>query len=1404
MKPRRSLRTLALIGLLASVAPIANSLPPLSSAHAAAGNITGTVYNDKNSNGSNDGSDTGVAGVSVSAYDSAGTAVGTTTTAANGTYTLAVSSATTTAVRIEFTTPTGYQPSFSGSGNATSIQFTTIGSSGVDYAVERPGEFCSNNPGVAAICLRPGTTSLATSSGLTTIARMNSWTSRDSVTSITSHAQTGAMWGLAFDSVHQVMFSAAVLRRHAGLGPKGIAGIYAVNPDSPGVIASWDLSQAPYNLVFSSDNSAFTDASRGLVDSTYESVDATAYSNVGKVGIGDIDVSMDGSFLYVTNLYEKKIHRIAVSYAAGVPQLGSVTSFALPGSICTGSDTARLWAVKYEVDTDSILAGVECSNEGLTPSLTVTPSASTTMTSGGKILRLAPSTSTWTTVTDVDLDYVRGIEIDYSTNPGDSCSRADLTKSTPSGKACLRGKWHAWTDNYAKLVDGSAVNGALQMFDGVFNLPNSGNFAIVRKLWWPQPILADIEVLPDGSLVVGVMDRFGMQMGSNNREPISSSNYATGYVAGDMLILCPSGGTFVQNNADGCTPASGDDTYMMELGGVSGRQSYHEVFDDNFDNGSRPGNSGNAHQELTIGGLAFNRARYELAVTSMDPDGQFFTGGVRFLDVNPLSATMGHPVSSPSSPGLVFTGNGDPAFEGDSTQDWKYSFMKSTSMGDLELLCESAPLQIGNYVWIDADRDGIQDAGETPVAGVTVRLYNASGALVGTAITDAQGRYYFSSNVSEAAAGNGDNVGGGLVANATFTLKLNNSANYASGGPLAGYSMTGVDQTNSATLLDDSIDSDASKTSWMPEIAVAAHLPGANDHTFDVGFNTTTAPVSLGNYVWYDENSDGLQTAGESPVAGVTMTLTDLSGNPVIDVSGSAVGPTTTDAAGHYMFSNLHPGSYKVVITYPTGMQATTANVGSDTSIDSSSTSATSAMIPAGGQDLTLDFGIVPTNGWNAYNATTTTTSTTVVGGGGSGSTSTTVVGGGSSSGSTSTTVAGSGSGTTTSTVSATTTSSIAPATVVPGGVSVGNLVWIDLNKDGIQDVGEPGITGVKLVLRDIAGRVVTDLDGKTVGPTYTDANGFYYFSNLPVGQYEVSITYPLGYTPTKTGSGTTATDSSTDSAISKSLPTPGMKDYTLDFGVIVSAVIQEQVWIDTNGDGLLTNGEKLVPGADVIILNPDGTPAKNLRGDPVTPVQTQADGSFTFKDLVPGQYKVVVVYPDGFKSTVTGSSSETFTTSAVVPPSAVAQSKGTATSTPKQTVARKVTPVVSIGNLVWFDTNKDGFQDPTEKGVAGAVLSVFKADGSTRAKDVNGRTVSSQRTSSNGRFLFTNLPPGAYVVKIVYPSGYRATVAKSFGRAKNSSTDVSKSLNLSAGESDMTLDFGLIREPLRRLPATL
>jgi hypothetical protein len=234
--------------------------------------------------------------------------------------------------------------------------------------------------------------------------------------------------------------------------------------------------------------------------------------------------------------------------------------------------------------------------------------------------------------------------------------------------------------------------------------------------------------------------------------------------------------------------------------------------------------------------------------------------------------------------------------------------------------------------------------------------------------------------------------------------------------------------------------------------------------------------------VWFDTDRDGVQDAGETGIAGVTMSITKADGSAVTDVFGNAVKTTTTDANGNYVFANLPVGSYKVSVVAPTGYVATTALVGSDRAMDSSTGTATSANLDTdGASDLTLDFGFV-----------------------------------------------------------------------VPS-VSVGNLVWIDTDRDGIKDAGESGIAGVTLSITKADGSAVTDVFGNAVTTTTTDVKGKYLFANLPVGSYKVTITSPSGYVATTALAGSDRTvDSSTGTATSVSLTTDGASDLTLDFGFVV------------------------------------------------------------------------------------------------------------------------------------------------------------------------------------------------------------------------------------------------------------
>jgi hypothetical protein len=134
------------------------------------------------------------------------------------------------------------------------------------------------------------------------------------------------------------------------------------------------------------------------------------------------------------------------------------------------------------------------------------------------------------------------------------------------------------------------------------------------------------------------------------------------------------------------------------------------------------------------------------------------------------------------------------------------------------LLCASQPIEVGNRFWNDIDKDGIQDAGEPVLTGITVELWKG-GVKVETKITDIiTGEYYFS----------------GLVANSIdYEIRVPNINGVSKQTQLAGLMLT---TTKAGT--NNEIDSDAivSETNTYASISFSTGNAGENDHTLDAGF----------------------------------------------------------------------------------------------------------------------------------------------------------------------------------------------------------------------------------------------------------------------------------------------------------------------------------------------------------------------------------------------------------------------------------------------------------------------------------------------------------------------------------------------------------------------------------------
>ncbi|MEO1575897.1 MAG: SdrD B-like domain-containing protein, partial [Pseudomonadota bacterium] len=191
----------------------------------------------------------------------------------------------------------------------------------------------------------------------------------------------------------------------------------------------------------------------------------------------------------------------------------------------------------------------------------------------------------------------------------------------------------------------------------------------------------------------------------------------------------------------------------------------------------------------------------------------------------------------------------------------------------------------------------------------------------------------------------------------------------------------------------------------------------------------------------------------------------------------------------------------------------------------------------------------------------------------------------------------------------------------------LGDRVWEDLDADGVQDVGEPGIAGVSVALLDCAGRAVTDERGAARQAT-TDADGYFLFGDMPTGCYRVAVNIDDAWSFTAHGVALESLDSDIRPDLGTSdavqLDASGAR-FDVDAGLYRTARVGDWVWFDDNADGVQNVGESGVAGIEVLLLTADGVPTGDV-------VKTDENGYFEFAGLVPGDYRVQYVVPAPYR----------------------------------------------------------------------------------------------------------------------------------------------------------------------------
>jgi len=1370
-----------------------------------AGNdLGGNVFRDYNADGVDAGiNEPPVSGITVHAYDEDNNLVASTILQPDGSYNFPGIFVANSDIRLEFDNfPVYLQSSSAGTNSGTQTQIHTASTCTADLALANPVEYCQADPDMAASTYVRGNQT----SGRNTVYRTSYDVSTTGNTPVATDSVVGSVWGLAYDSGKEALFTASFLKRHAGFGPGDHDAIYVTDLSGGANTTSvfLEFEAAGIGIDVGDDTVALA---RDLGAPGTPTRDIAAYTKVGKQSFGDIDFDETNNTLWVMNLFDRRLY--------GISNIDLATPPAIEDFLRDSNND-----LGFLVDT---VDGITCTDGVLRPfALKI---------KDNKLY--AGATCTAELVDDVNNLSIHVLEMDLdNTALGFQLILSESIDETRDKLAFgIDLEWNSWA--------------ATDLIPGPAGYPRVS----------PAPWLMDIEFDNDGSMILAIGDRHGHLMAQGEFFPNATNNTlyngATD-VLGDIYRVCHINGIYVLEGQPGC--ANNNPRPVTEDGGNAGVGSRGPSGGEYYVGDWGPTDADH-YAETLAGGLAMLPGSDQVAMVALDAGG-FNSGGISWLFNADGTRSGGR--------NIYFTPG--------SELPTPPTFGKSGGMGDIEILCDDPPIEIGNRVWNDSDADGVQDPDELPISGVEVQLYEwnddgdgiyqagelgaavMQGGSPVTATTSATGEYYFGQRSGDPSLGFVGDMG--LSTNTKYIVAINTTQNALLNTPEISPVTTNVaggtdGETNASTstATNDKHDSDGIE-GVETNLVIAPLMTGAvgeNDHTYDFGFYPL---VSLGSTVWEDLNGDGTQDSGETPILNAKVTLlnddgTDFDNDP--GTPGVQVLEVFTDGDGQYNFNDLPPGDYRVEVDLstvvngsdliPTPMQVAdpdAAGPGQDNNTDSNVDLAfdanTSDQIHTSGI-ITLVGGAEPTG------------ETDPIGAGGADQPNQGL--------------------TTTNDPDNSGNMTVDFGFVRP--VSVGSTVWKDLDADGVQDASEPAITGATVTLLNADGTVF-DSDIYTAGvqalTDITDADGQYNFDMLPAGDYRIQVnlatatnpnassfipTPPQITDPDAAGPGQdNNTDSNIDAAFDTNTndqihtsgvvsltasgeptgetdpigaggadqPNQGLTpsndpdangNMTVDFGFIEPVSIGSTVWFDSDGDGIQDVTEPAIVGVTVTLLNANGTVYDS---DPVTAgIQaltdiTDGDGQYNFNGLPEGDYRVQVDLNTA-TSHIGGSLQPTPTQVADPDAAGPGQDNNTDSNVdnaapghnpagniyqsgivtlslggeptgetdpigaggadqPNQTALQPdnngnmtvdfgfIAPV-SLGSTIWEDTDADGVQDAAEPAIIGATVTLLNANGTVYDSNPNvaGIQALTDVTDADGQYNFDGLPPGDYRVQV-------------------------------------------------------
>ena len=359
---------------------------------------------------------------------------------------------------------------------------------------------------------------------------------------------------------------------------------------------------------------------------------------------------------------------------------------------------------------------------------------------------------------------------------------------------------------------------------------------------------------------------------------------------------------------------------------------------------------------------------------------------------------------------------------------------------------------------------------------------------------------------------------------------------------------------------------------------------------------------------------------------------------------------------------------------------------------------------------------------------------------------------------------------------------------------SFSDFVWEDKDGDGIQELGEPGIQGVKVT----AFNAITKLAVKS---TITDNNGYWIIDKLMPGDYYLKFEAPSNYNPTTSNSTVDFKDSDVDGSngvgtTANTYLSPGEDDTTTDAGFFRCAMIGGRVYFDADLDGIFDSNENGLNGLEVYLIDAmTGVQVAKLK-TAVNPATPSDDGYYKFACVKPGMYYVKFERPGHLAA------SDLMKGSDRNKDSDIGHENGVNTS-------RKLTILSNdmilnlgagfqdkamVGDFVWLDANANGIQDSGEQPMENVHVYAVRP---------NGTIVSETMSEADGHYALDGIAQGDYFVRFEPPSFFGFTTANQGSDPINSDVDgvngygTTRTYRINAGDERPSIDAGLVFQVL-------